>query len=225
MPLTSGARFAGFRIVRPLGSGGMGEVYLAEHPGLPRRDALKIFPAESSADPDFRDRFTREADRAASLDHRHIVRVHDHGLCNGQLWMSMDYVDGPDAGRVLRQGFPGGMPTEDALTIVTAVADALDYAHQRGLLHRGVKPANILLTRPEAGGGRILLADFGIARRPDDDSGPAIDGRADQYALAATAYHLLTGSPPVAHSIGDVRPELSALDPVFTRALSKKVDE
>ena len=150
------------------------------------------------------------------------------------------------------------MPKEEVLDIVTSVGEALDYAHQRGLLHRDVKPANIMLTHPEAGDQRILLGDFGIARRVDDSSnltatnmtvgtvfyaapeqlmGEDLDGRADQYALAATAFHLLSGSPPFHHSnptvvisqhltasppaLADRRPELSALDPVLAKALSK----
>jgi serine/threonine-protein kinase len=150
------------------------------------------------------------------------------------------------------------MPTADVADIVTAVADALDYAHQRDLLHRDVKPANILLAYPESGEQRILLADFGIARWVNDISGLTatnmtvgtvsyaapeqlmggrLDGRADQYALAATAFHLLTGVPPFQNSnpavvisqhlsasppaIAASRPELSALDPVLAKALSK----
>jgi serine/threonine protein kinase len=92
MPLTSGETFAGFRIVRLLGSGGMGEVYLAEHPRLPRRDALKILPEDVSVEPDYRARFNREADLASNLWHPHVVSVHDRGEYDGQLWISMDYV-------------------------------------------------------------------------------------------------------------------------------------
>src|SRR6201998_2821195 len=112
MPLNPGDVFAGYTIVRPLGSGGMGEVYLAEHPRLPRRDALKVLPSDVSADPDYRARFNREADLASKLWHPHIVSVHDRGEFNGQLWISMDYVDGLDAGRLLADRFPAGMPTD-----------------------------------------------------------------------------------------------------------------
>src|ERR1700759_5186850 len=98
MPLGSGTTFAGYRIIRLLGSGGMGEVFLAEHPRLPRRDALKILAAEvMTSDTDFRERFHREADLAATLWHPHIVGVHDRGEFNGQLWISMDYVEGTGA--------------------------------------------------------------------------------------------------------------------------------
>ena len=258
MPLADGATFAGYTIVRKLGSGGMGEVYLAQHPRLPRRDALKVLPAAVSADREYRQRFNREADIAATLWHPHIVGVHDRGDFEGQLWISMDYVDGTDAGRLLRERHPNGMGKAEVVDIVTAVAEALDYAHERGLLHRDVKPANILLSHPESGDQRILLADFGIARWANDISGLTetnmtvgtvsyaapeqlmggqLDGRADQYALAATAFHLLTGAPPFVNSnpavvisqhlsasppaIGAQRPELSALDPVLAKALAK----
>jgi serine/threonine-protein kinase len=217
MPLADGATFAGYTIVRLLGSGGMGEVYLAQHPRLPRRDALKVLPVSVSADNEYRQRFNREADIAAALWHPHIVGVHDRGEFDGQIWISMDYVDGTDAGRMLRERYPDGMPRAEVVATVTAVAQALDYAHERDLLHRDVKPANILLAYPESGDQRILLADFGIARWVNDISGltatnmtvgtvsyaapeqlmgAQLDGRADQYGLAATAFHLLTGAPP-----------------------------
>jgi serine/threonine protein kinase, bacterial len=259
MPLADGATFAGYTIVRMLGSGGMGEVYLAQHPRLPRRDALKVLPASVSADTEYRQRFNREADIAATLWHPHIVGVHDRGEFDGQIWISMDYVEGTDAGSMLRERYPNGMPTAEVVAIVTAVAQALDHAHERGLLHRDVKPANILLAHPESGNQRILLADFGIARWVNDISGltatnmtvgtvsyaapeqlvgAQLDGRADQYALAATAFHLLTGAPPFRDSnpavvigqhlsasppaISSRRPELSGCDPVLAKALAKE---
>jgi serine/threonine-protein kinase len=258
MPLADGATFAGYTIVRQLGAGGMGEVYLAQHPRLPRQDALKVLATAVSADNEYRERFNREADIAATLWHPHIVGVHDRGEYDGQIWISMDYVEGTDAACLLRERQPDGMPGAEVAEIVTAVADALDYAHQRNLLHRDVKPANILLANPQTADQRILLADFGIARWANDISGltatnmtvgtvfyaapeqlmgERLDGRADQYALAATAYHLLMGAPPFTHSnpavvisqhlsasppaIGAQRPELAALDPVFAKALAK----
>ncbi|MGE2813768.1 serine/threonine-protein kinase [Mycobacterium heidelbergense] len=218
--LAEGEVFAGYTIVRRLGAGGMGQVYLAQHPRLPRRDALKILPRELTANDEFRQRFNREADLAANLYHEHIVGIHDRGEYQGQLWISMDYVEGTDAAELLRTQHPSGMPKTQVLEIISAVADALDYAHSRGLLHRDVKPSNILLT--ETGPRRrILLADFGIARElgeisgltatnmlvgttaycaPEQLQGADLDGRADQYALGCTAFNLLTGSAPFHHS-------------------------
>src|ERR1700739_1109611 len=160
-----------------------------------------------STDTQYRERFKREADLAATLQHPHIVGVHDRGEFAGQLWISMDYIDGTDAGRRLRDRYPSGMPRREVVEIVSAVADALDYAHECGLLHRDVKPANILLTKPDTAHRRVLLGDFGIARSlndvggltprtatvgtigyaaPEQLEGGSLDGRADQYALAAT---------------------------------------
>jgi serine/threonine-protein kinase len=258
MPLADGTTFADYTIIRRLGTGGMGEVYLAKHPRLSRQDALKILLADVSADAEYRERFHREADIAAGLWHPHIVEVHDTGEFDGQLWLSMDYVDGTDADSLLSNRYLAGLPPREVVKIVTAVAEALDYAHQRNLLHRDVKPANILIASPGSEDERILLADFGIARRTDDTSkltatnmtvgtvmyaapeqllGSPIDGRADQYALAATAFHLLTGTPPFEHSnpavvisqhltaappaIGDRRPDLSDLNEALSKALAK----
>src|SRR5271156_2744241 len=221
MPLNQGDVFAGYTIVRRLGSGGMGEVYLAQHPRLPRRDALKVLPASLTGDDEYRQRFSREADIAAELWHPHIVGIHDRGEFEGQLWLSMDYVEGTDAAELLRTRYPSGMPKAEVFEIITAVADALDYAHLRGSLHRDVKPANILLTEADPRGRRILLADFGIAREigdisgltatnmvvgttaytaPEQLMGSDIDGRADQYALGCTAFQLLTGAAPYQNS-------------------------
>ena len=111
-----------------------------------------MLPATFTADHEYRERFNREADIAATLWHPHIVGVHDRGEFDGQLWISMDYVEGTDAADLLEERYPNGMPPDEVLRIITAVADALDYAHQRGLLHRDVKPANILLSHPGVGG-------------------------------------------------------------------------
>ena len=262
MSLDPGQVFAGYTIVRLLGAGAMGNVYLASHPRLPRQDALKVLPADLTADPEFRARFLREAELAAALSHPHIVRIHDRGEEDGQFWISMDYVAGTDAGRVLREQYPSGMPVDEVVSIIAAVGSALDYAHYRGLLHRDVKPANILLADPDGQLRRVFLADFGIARRVDDAMGLTatnmtvgtvnyaapeqlkglpIDGRADQYALACTAFHLLAGAAPFEDSnpavvisrhvgepppsIGTRRPELAGLDAVFATAMAKEPAE
>lgn len=259
MPFNTGDVFAGYTIERLLGAGGMGEVYLAQHPRLPRLDALKILSVDTTGDSEFRARFSREAELAAALWHPHIVGLHDRGEFEGHLWISMDYVEGTDAGHLLKERYPSGMPYQDVLEIVTAVAEALDFAHERRLLHRDVKPENILVTTPSASARRrVLLTDFGIAREADDVSGitetniaigtiayvapeqltsRTLDGRADQYALAATAFHLLTGAPLFDDAnrivvagkhlntppppLSQRRPDLAHLDAVMAKALAK----
>lgn len=238
----------------------MGEVYLAQHPRLPRRDAIKVLRSDISADPDYQERFNREADLAAKLWHPHIVGIHDRGKDSDRLWISMDFVDGTDLSELLRERYPRGMPPQSAVEIVKAIASALDYAHGRGLLHRDVKPANILVADIDHTDRRILLADFGVARNiadsgntnltgtnmtvgtaayaaPEQLMGRRLDGRADQYALAATAYHLLTGSQPYTDSnpavvigkhltapppvVSRMRPELAVVDGVIARGMAK----
>lgn len=256
--LTSGESFAGFRVIKSLGAGGMGEVFLVDHPRLPRREALKVLSADFTGNEEFRQRFLREAELAAALWNPNLVTIHDRGEAEGRLWISMDYIDGSDAADLLRTRYPAGMPADQLVAIVTAVASALDTIHSNGMLHRDVKPANILCAEPVGGVRRIALADFGIAREindsvgitatnmaigtvsyaaPEQLMGKNVDGRADQYALAASAFHLLTGAAPFANSnpavvisqhlsaqpprISDLRPELSRLDPVFARAMAK----
>ncbi|BBZ27453.1 hypothetical protein MMAD_17480 [Mycolicibacterium madagascariense] len=258
MPIADGAVFAGYTIIRLLGTGGMGEVYLVQHPRLPRRDALKILPADVSANPEYRQRFVREAELASSLSHSHIVAVHDQGEDDGQLWIAMAYVEGTDAAQLVRDRYPHGMPRREAVEIVSAIADALDYAHESYLLHRDVKPANILITHPSSVNRRILLADFGIARAMNETSGltatnvavgsvayaapeqlmgESLDGRADQYALACTAFHLLTGRPPFTNTnpavvisnhlslppprIGEIRPDLASFESALGAGMAK----
>lgn len=210
--------FAGHRIERRLGTGGMGAVYLAWHPTLPRPVALKLPDPALTRDPQGRDRFLREAEHAARLDHPNIVAVYDRGrvlAADGeQLWISMQYVDGTDAATPLRHG---PMAADRAVRVARDIALALDHAHAHGILHRDVKPANILLAAPRAGAPeRALLADFGIAKSldavaltrtgtvlaslqyasPEQIEGRPLGARSDQYALGCTLYHLLTGRPP-----------------------------
>ena len=258
MPVTSGSTFTGYTVLRLLGRGDSGEVFLAQHPRLPHWSALKILSTDLAEDGEFRDRFMRETAIATSLYHPHILGVEYRGESDGHLWVTMDYVNGTDAEELIDSRYPGGMPAGEVLAVVTAVADALDYAHGRGMLHRNVKPANILFTHPADGEQQILLTDFGLARQLGDPDGPGspeltgatvafaspeqlmgsdIDGRADQYSLAATAYFLLTGKPPFQQSnpvavisqhltapppsLRDQRPEVARLDGVFAVALAK----
>ncbi|WP_228802713.1 serine/threonine-protein kinase, partial [Nocardia farcinica] len=212
--LERGEVFAGFTVERLLGQGGMGSVYLARHPRLGKLTALKLLNPELFTDRQVRARFDREADLAAQLDHPGIVAVYDRGSENHQLWISMQYVDGVDAASVN----PLTLPPERAVQIIEGVADALDYAHGRGVLHRDVKPGNILLARASAGQGeRVFLSDFGIARlredtthltqtgmftatlayaSPEQMTGAPLGNRSDQYSLACALYWLLVGVGP-----------------------------
>ncbi|MFI6043316.1 bifunctional serine/threonine-protein kinase/ABC transporter substrate-binding protein [Nocardia sp. NPDC051321] len=214
--LRAGEVFAGYVIERQLGRGGMGSVYLARHPRLPRRIALKLLSPGLHANDEMLARFEREAELVARLDHPNIVAVYDRGVDDGTRWISMQYVDGIDAGALE----PDSLEPARAVEIITETAKALDYAHAVGVLHRDVKPANILLSRPTAGQDeRVLLTDFGIARLRDDAhqltrtgmfaatlayaapeqlSAGTVDHRTDQYALACTLFWLLSGTAPFA---------------------------
>ncbi len=208
---------AGYTIESVLGVGGMGVVYKAKNPQLPRSDALKVLTTSIQGDGQFRERFLREANVAATLDHPNIVAVYSRGETEaGQLWIAMQYVAGTDADQEVRSG---RMSPARAARIITEVAKALDYAHRRGIMHRDVKPANFLLANAEDPGDdeRVFLADFGIARAFDDAahlttdgsvmasiayappealSGQHVDSRADVYSLACSLFVLLTGRTP-----------------------------
>jgi serine/threonine protein kinase, bacterial len=236
----------------------MGDVYLVQHPRLPHWNALKVLPASLTEDREFRDRFMRETRIVTTLYHPHILEVEYRGETDGQLWISMDYVNGTTAAQLIANRCPTGMPVGEVLATITAVADALDYAHRRGMLHRNVNPANILFSNPEHGEQKILVSDFGIGRQlgdpdgapaagltgetvayaaPEQLTGSEIDGRADQYALAATAFALLTGAPPFQQSnpvavisqhltaappsLRSRRPDLARLDDILMTGLAK----
>ncbi|MGW2663854.1 protein kinase domain-containing protein [Nocardia tengchongensis] len=212
--LNGGDVFAGFTIERLLGQGGMGSVYLARHPRLGKLTALKLLNRELYADREIRARFEREADLVARLDHPNIVEVYDRGTEDEMLWISMQYVDGVDAAGVN----VATLPPERAVQVIEGVADALDYAHGMGVLHRDVKPANIILARAVGGHGeRVFLTDFGIARlredsthltqagmftatlayaSPEQMTGAPLDPTTDQYSLACALYWLLIGVGP-----------------------------
>ncbi|SDU59216.1 serine/threonine-protein kinase [Gordonia westfalica] len=261
MPRNPGEHFAGYTIIRLIGRGGMGEIYLARHPHLPRNEALKVLPAELSRDPMYRQRFVKEAEHASSVVHPSIVTIFNSGEYDGHLWIAMEFIDGIDALKLLRKT-PQGLDPQTVIAIVRSVGAALDRAHATGLLHRDVKPANILLQGVDGPEPRVLLADFGIAKSEQDVShltstnvflgtvayaapeqllGDTVDARADQYALAATVFELLTGRPPfqgastasiIAHHLQSMPPRLSSLRPgispaadaVFGRALAKEPD-
>ena len=263
MALPSGATFAGYSVARKLGSGLTGEVYLVQDLSSARWEALKILSPALSTDDEFRRNFRAQSPIAANLHHRHIVDVYERGEFGGQLYVAMEYIEGTNAARLMADRFPAVASAPEVLAMVTAIAGALDYAHHRGMAHGDVKPANIMLRGWGEGEQRILLADFGIAppigatagsgatdartrarygtlayMAPEQLSGADFDGRADQYALAASAFHLLTGAPPARHSgpavalrqhligapprLSDQRPELAHLDAVFAKALAQR---
>lgn len=202
---------AGFRLEDVIGRGGMGVIYRAQQPGLDRTVAIKVIAPEHAADPRFRERFAREARLTAALDHPNVVPVYAAGEDGGRLYLVMRFIDGTNLAHRLRDGPLSRAETAD---IIGQIASALDAAHQRGLVHRDVKPANILLA------DRAYLTDFGITREivetsgltqtgvfvgsvdyaaPEQASGDGAGPSADQYALASVAYACLTGRPPCKH--------------------------
>src|ERR1051326_5788303 len=204
-----GSVLGGYRIVGPLGSGATSVVYRAEHVRLGRQAALKLLtPAFGEAD--FRERFLRESQLAASLDHPSIVPVYDAGDEDGLLYIAMACVEGSDLKSLLAE--EGRLPVRRALRIIGQIASALDAAHARGLVHRDVKPANILVAADD----RAYLSDFGVVKElasngttrtgsfvgtteysaPEQIEGRAVDGRADVYALACVLYECIAGEPP-----------------------------
>jgi YVTN family beta-propeller protein len=198
-----------------IGRGGMGEVYLARDTRLERPVALKVLPARFAEDERFRDRLLRESRLAASLDHPNVVPVYDAGEIDGRLFIAMRFVDGLDLRALLRDNAP--LPPERAVGIAGQIAEALDAAHQRGLVHRDVKPSNVLLDQ-QGNRDHAYLADFGLTRSssaagptdgqfmgtvdyvsPEQIRGDDLDGRADQYALGCVLFECLTGSLPFRH--------------------------
>ncbi|MET7771275.1 protein kinase [Nocardia sp. NPDC005366] len=212
--LRTGETFAGYVIKRVLGQGGMGTVYLAQHPRLPRLTALKLLERDLYGDVEMRTRFEREADLVARLEHPNIVTVYDRGAEEDQLWISMQFVPGSDAA----SADVNVLAPARAVQIIGETAAALDFAHANGVLHRDVKPANILLAKAPIGQPeRVLLTDFGIAGMRNSDTtlgsagtitatlayaapeqliGQPLDHRADQYSLACTLFWMLTGAVP-----------------------------
>ena len=194
--LQPGSWIAGYRVERALGSGGMGAVYLAKHPELPRSDAIKVLGEQVGADEQFRKRFLREAEVAAGLDHPNIVTIYNRGRNDGMLWIAMQYVPGTDCAQELHRaqekaGSDVGLPSERVVRIAGEIAKGLDYAHRKGLLHRDIKPANILLSEvdgDEYGDGierryslnddeqRVLLTDFGVAKAANETESLTVVG-------------------------------------------------
>jgi Protein kinase domain len=208
-------RVSGYRIEARVGRGGMGEVYRAEQLSLGRKVALKILRPDLAADDGFRRRFLRESRIAAGIDHPNVIPVYEAGEDDGLLYIAMRYVEGMDLATVLER--EGRLHPARTMAILSQVAHALDAAHARGLVHRDVKPANVLL--PAAGGGseHCYLCDFGLIKEmdaaaaltatdqfvgsvpyvaPEQIEGREIDGRTDVYSLGCVVFHCLSGSAP-----------------------------
>ncbi len=207
--LSRGMIFAGYRVEELVGRGGMGVVYRATDLSLDRPVALKLVAPELAEDERFRERFLREPRLAASLDHPHVIPIYEAGEHDGQLYLAMRFVEGSDLRTILER--EGKLPPERTLALLADVADALDAAHRRALVHRDVKPANVLLDED----GHAYLTDFGITKQLGGDStdtgrvvgtldylapeqirGDPVDGRADVYALGCVLYECLAGAPP-----------------------------
>jgi aminoglycoside phosphotransferase (APT) family kinase protein len=241
-PAALAPHFPQLEILELLGQGGMGAVYKARQRQLNRLVALKILPPQVAADPAFAERFTREAQALAQLNHSHIVAVHDSGQAGGLYYFVMEYVDGVNLRRMLAEG---KLAPAEALAIVPQICEALQYAHDEGVVHRDIKPENLLLDKR----GRVKIADFGLARlvgpsrpeftltgtqqvmgtphymAPEQMERPqAVDHRADIYSLGVVFYEMLTGElplgrfqPPSKKVQLDVR-----LDEVVLRSLEKE---
>jgi predicted Ser/Thr protein kinase len=238
-----GETFGGYTIESLLGRGGMGTVYLATHERLGRSVALKVISPELTHDVDFRARFLRESQLAASLDHPSVIPIYDADEIDGILFLAMRYVRGASLQALLRQR--GSLTTAETLRIAEQIGGALDAAHGAGLVHRDVKPANILVAAP---GEHAYLCDFGLAKRtssegitrtgsflgtvdycaPEQIEGRPLDGRADVYSLGCVLFHCLAGRPPYrreteflvlnAH-LHDPPPALSTVRPDLPRSL------
>ncbi len=204
-----GRELGGYRILEEIGRGGTSVVYRAEHVRLGRTAALKLL-SPGFGEADFSDRFLRESRLAASLDHSNIVPVYDAGEQDGLLYIAMAHVEGTDLKTLIAE--EGRLPVRRALRILGQVASALDAAHARGLVHRDVKPANILVGADD----RVFLSDFGTAKElaaagttrtgifvgtieycaPEQIEGGQVDARTDVYALACVLYECLAGTAP-----------------------------
>jgi tRNA A-37 threonylcarbamoyl transferase component Bud32 len=240
--LAPGSTFHGLQIVEVLGRGGMGVVYKARQPDLDRFVALKILPERLARDPDFVQRFRREAKALAALSHPNIVAIFDFGAEAGRCFFVMEHVDGTNLRALLREGLQ--MP-EQPLQIVRQICDALEFAHAEGVVHRDIKPENILVDRK----GRVKIADFGLAKMAADDSGltqtnlvmgtppymapeqydapKGVDARADIYALGVMFHEMLTGAHPPDPYVPPSKclPVDDRLDRVVEKALRRRRDE
>ena len=237
--LTPGATLAGYRIEARIARGGMGVVYRATHLGLERAVALKVIARELADREGFRERFLRESRLAASLDHPAVVPIYDSREVDGELIVAMRLVEGGDLRRLLDR--EGPLPPRRAIALLDQVAAALDAAHAAGIVHRDVKPHNVLVE-----GDRAFLSDFGLAKAmgesgagsgasvvgtaeymsPEQWRGGEVGPAADVYSLGCVLYEALTGIPPFARKAAETEPEMpEGLDEVIERAVSKEPSE
>ena len=209
--MSVGTTFNGYRITSVLGRGGMSVVYAAEHLRLGRTVALKVLAHSLASDETFRERFSRESQLAASLDHPNIIPIYDAGEAEGFFYIAMRYVEGDDLGTLIER--EGPLSLGQTLFYIEQVASALDQAHEQDLIHRDVKPANVLIARPS---DRVFLTDFGIVKQlstkgltkpafflgtyeysaPEQIEGKDVDRRTDLYALGCILYECLSAEPP-----------------------------
>ena len=247
--LAAGTTFGGFRIERTLGHGGMGIVYLATELRLERQVALKVIRSDLAGDEDFRARFRSESRTAAAVEDPRVVTVFGAGEVDGLLYVSMRYVPGRDLGRLVDADGP--LPPEEAARLIAQVADGLDAVHAAGLVHRDVKPHNVIVGED----GDAYLADFGLAKAmgattgltatgqvigtvdymaPEQIEAQRVDARTDVYALGGVLYHAITAKVPYAERessakmwahVNEPPPSAgrrgSVLDPVIRRAMAK----
>lgn len=213
MPEPVDRMMAHYRILRPLGQGGMGEVFLAEDTRLERRVAIKVLHAEVAADNERRLRFLREARAVAAISHPNVAQIHEIGQADGLVYLAFEYIDGETlSARMKRAPIPG----EEQLNIALQVASALEEAHSKGIVHRDVKPANIMIDRK----GRAKVLDFGLAKQvtsqaahelqtqqgliigtvsymsPEQALGEEIDARSDIFSFGVVLYEMATGKKP-----------------------------
>jgi len=234
--LVVGGQLGNYLIDSVIGRGGMSVVYGAKHARLGMTVALKVLAPELSSDDTFRERFLREAQTAASLDHANVIPIHDMGLHEDSLYIVMRYVAGGDLKTLLSSAGP--LDPEQALRILTPIGLALDTAHAHGLVHRDVKPANILVQRSATGSiEHVYLTDFGIAKdaamlgagltatgasigtvgymAPEQMEGREVSAQTDQYALAVTLYECLAGRIPFQRELAEgARPPQGPLEPL-----------
>jgi serine/threonine-protein kinase len=254
---SAGSRIAGYRLEQQIGRGGMAVVFRAQDERLERQVALKILSPALAADETFRHRFILESRSAAAADDPHIIPVFEAGDADGVLFIAMRYVPGGDVGALMKQ--MGPLPIERAAAIISGVASALDTAHAAGLVHRDVKPTNMLLDARAGRPDHVYLSDFGLTKgalssadltgsdrfmgtlnycAPEQIQSRRVDARTDEYALACTAFELLSGGPPFSRDedvavlyaqlseppprLASRRPDLpAAVDDVLLRALAK----